>query len=300
MKFIKSKEFVYILLIILITIAAVILLFFPKAIEYKYPYYYENLVTKKTQVELTNSNLYENERRIDSSIGQLQDVKVERERVEEKTLEVRKGIKESDFELKISSILISLEQRAYENNANLIIGYSSILYVNGGSGGIQEQGFNPGDNLSKPGGPAIPGGKDTINPPNGEENPKSEPDDLDDLENLEKGPIGGSDIKIESKPDKSDKPDTGLDQINSPVETTAEELPAFSEERLQQGTINIPGIDVLVIPIVVDGSYYNVRNYIKYLDTIGMIEPSSLVIQSTGKVVHAEIILNVFHGEVGL
>ena len=53
-----------------------------------------------------------------------------------------------------------------------------------------------------------------------------------------------------------------------------------------------------VIPIQIKGSYHSVRSYIQYLDKIGMIAPSSVVLESEGKEVKGKIILNVFHGEV--
>ena len=60
----------------------------------------------------------------------------------------------------------------------------------------------------------------------------------------------------------------------------------------------IPGINVNTIPIQISGSYANVRNYIRYLDEVGMIEPSSVVLMSEGRKVSGSVMLNIFHGEV--
>lgn len=74
----------------------------------------------------------------------------------------------------------------------------------------------------------------------------------------------------------------------------------FSNEEIQNGSMTIEGFDSTIIPIEILGSYKNVRNYIKYLDGIGLIKPSSVVMSYDGdeKLVEAKIILNIFHEEV--
>lgn len=249
MKFIK-KEYGYILLIILIVIGSGVLFFYPKAIEHKYPYSYENLTNKKQVVESNNSTLIQNEGVIRSSMNELEDIKIQEEYKSNEAFEVRKTIKESDFEFKISSILISLEQRSYENNVDLKIDYSSIRHITS-DGSINDYETEPNYEDSKD----LEEEEITINE---QELPKDEAIEMED-DNLE-----------------------------------------FDDEMINQGTIHIEGIDVAVIPITIEGSYYNVRNYIKYLDKIGMIEPSSVVLVSEEKIVRGKVILNVFHGEVGL
>lgn len=264
MKFIKSKEFGYALLILLLIILAGVLLFFPDLIENKYPYSYQALATKKQQVETNNSTLYQNEGRISSSIDSLEDIKSKEVISEAQALEVRKGIKESDFELKVSSILISLEQRAYENNVDLNIAYSLIKHTSG-SGEINDY-------------------EAPIETPN-EEAP------VDGTVETPTEEVKDKDVVVEVKPTEEVKDENVKDDKTEPI---------FSEDRINAGAVYIEGIDVAVIPIVVEGSYYNLRNYIKYLDQIGMIEPSSITLTSNEKIVTATIILNVFHGEVDL
>lgn len=269
MKFIKSKEFGYALLILLLIILAGVLLFFPDLIENRYPYSYQALATKKQQVETNNSTLYQNEGRISSSIDSLEDIKSKEVISEAQALEVRKGIKESDFELKVSSILISLEQRAYENNVDLNIAYSLIKHTSG-SGEINDYEAP----LETPNEEVLDG----ETPVDGEvETPTEE--------------VKDKDVVVEVKPTEEVKDENVKDEKTEPI---------FSEDRINAGAVYIEGIDVAVIPIVVEGSYYNLRNYIKYLDQIGMIEPSSIILTSNEKIVTATIILNVFHGEVDL
>ena len=57
-------------------------------------------------------------------------------------------------------------------------------------------------------------------------------------------------------------------------------------------------LDVTTIPIKIEGSYHNIRSYLKYLDEIGMIEPSSIQLNSEEKLVKGEVVLEIFHGEV--
>lgn len=249
MKFIK-KEYGYILLIILIVIGSGVLFFYPKAIEHKYPYSYDNLTSKKQIVENNNSTLQQNEGMIRSSMNELEDIKIQEEYKYDEAFEVRKTIKESDFEFKISSILISLEQRSYENNVDLKIDYSSIRHIRS-DGSVND--YEPETNYEE--------------------------------EELE---LEEEEITINEQEPSENEEEIENDNFQ------------FDDEIVNQGTIHIEGIDVAVIPITIEGSYYNVRNYIKYLDKIGMIEPSSVVLTSEEKIIRGQVILNVFHGEVGL
>ena len=59
----------------------------------------------------------------------------------------------------------------------------------------------------------------------------------------------------------------------------------------------IDSIDVTTIPIEVKGTFFKVRDYLKFLDELGLIEPSSVKMTTDGQVVTAEITLNIFHGK---
>ena len=57
----------------------------------------------------------------------------------------------------------------------------------------------------------------------------------------------------------------------------------------------IDSIDVTTIPIEVKGTFFKVRDYLKFLDELGLIEPSSVKMTTDGMEVTAEITLNIFH-----
>lgn len=263
-----KKEHGYILLTILIVIISGVLFFYPEGIEkltnYKYPYSYGNLVDKKETIEMKNNILMENEGQIGHFIQELEQTKDLEEIKAEKALEVRKTIKESDFEFKISSILISLEQRAYENNVFLDIAYGNIKHIDN-SGNVND--YTPEEDQDN------------------QDNEEDETNNEDTTEN-------NSEVEIKEK-EKDNSEENETTEV-------VEEGYVPSEDMIEQGTVYIEGIGVAVIPIRVKGSYHNVRNYLKYLDKIGMIEPSSAQITSDGKSLTANIILNVFHGEVDL
>lgn len=65
------------------------------------------------------------------------------------------------------------------------------------------------------------------------------------------------------------------------------------------GSVEIEGMNVATVPLSIEGSYKNVRDYVKYLDEVEMLEPTSVKISSSdGKTVKASIVISVFYGEV--
>lgn len=85
--------------------------------------------------------------------------------------------------------------------------------------------------------------------------------------------------------------------VTTPSDSTSA---GFSPEEIANGTIQIEGFNSTIIPLTIEGSYANVRSYIKYLDGIGLIKPSSVVLNSNAedKIIVGKIVVNVFHGEV--
>ena len=253
MKTLKSKQLWQIVAIIAIIVASVILLFVPQAIDNKYPYTYQNIQDKKDNVNSLNQALLSNEGTIQTSIQRLEEIEKEDEVIKEKAFKIRKGIKETDFELHIPSVLIALEQNAIKNNVEIVIGYNSM-----------QETADDGE---------------TSQPAPSNENEASE-----DVAIIEEETTGetetGEEQEGEDKSEQENKP------TPTPMPTPNSSIP------------EIPGINVNTIPIQISGSYANVRNYIRYLDEVGMIEPSSVVLMSEGRKVSGSVMLNIFHGEV--
>ena len=241
MKTLKNKQLWQIVAIIAITVASVILLFVPQAIDNKYPYTYQNIQDKNDDVNSLNQALLSNEGTIQTFIQRLEEIEKEDEVIKEEAFKIRKGIKETDFELHIPSVLIALEQNAIKNNVEIVIDYNSM------------QGTANGGEIRQPTHEVSEGVTITEEETTGE---------------------------TETEEDKSE-------QENKP---TPKPMPTPNS--------SIPGINVNTIPIQISGSYANVRNYIRYLDEVGMIEPSSVVLMSEGRKVSGSVMLNIFHGEV--
>lgn len=251
MKTLKSKQLWQIVAIIAIIVTSVILLFVPQAIDNKYPYTYQNIQDKKDNVNSLNQALLSNEGIIQTSIQRLEEIEKEDEILKEEVFKIRKGIKETDFELHIPSVLIALEQNAIKNNVEIVIDYNSM----------QETADDGGQ-------PA----------------PSNENEVSEDVTITEEETTGETETGEEQEGE--DKSEQENKSTPAPMPTPNSSIP------------EIPGINVNTIPIQISGSYANVRNYIRYLDEVGMIEPSSVVLMSEGRKVSGSVMLNIFHGEV--
>lgn len=253
MKTLKSKQLWQIVAIIAIIVASVILLFVPQAIDNKYPYTYQNIQDKKDNVNSLNQALLSNEGTIQTSIQRLEEIEKEDEIIKEEVFKIRKGIKETDFELHIPSVLIALEQNAIKNNVEIAIDYNSM------------QGTANGGEIRQPA-------------------PSNENEVSEDVTITEEETTGETETGEEQEGE--DKSEQENKSTPAPMPTPNSSIP------------EIPGINVNTIPIQISGSYANVRNYIRYLDEVGMIEPSSVVLMSEGRKVSGSVMLNIFHGEV--
>jgi len=275
LKILKNKNFWQIIIIIVIILISAILLFFPKLINHKYKYSYESIVHKKEEVNSLNDILIYNEDEINASIDKLEIMEEESYLSKQRADNVRKGINESDFKLHMPSIIISLEQVAIENGIKLSINYNSIT-----------------SSLSS----VI----DDVN-------------EMDYKKNLDESLIESedSDVTIEHEEEydgeEIDKKEKEVEEKEVDEKNNQESVDFSTSINTNNLIPSIEGINVTVIPIEVSGSYYNVRNYIKYLDKIGMIEPSSINLESRWieedeltmkSELFGQITLNVFHGEV--
>lgn len=257
MKNLKNKQILQILIMISIVAISVILFLFPKLIDYRYEYSYENIKTGKEQVESLNNTLVSNEATILHKISELEELKKERDKVLREESQI--GINESDFILDIPSILITLEQNALGNNVELSIDYNAMV-TNSNSNPSQ-------DNYS---------------------------DETEDVPSASE-----SEETLENEDDTAEER-TGDDSEQNKIALIEENKEGNDDkEILSTATPNIEGIDVTVIPISISGSYSRVRDYIKYLDEVGMIEPSSVTLKSEGDKVTSSVVLNVFHGKEG-
>ena len=288
MRGLRSKQILQFLAILTIIIVSVVLLFLPNLIEDRYPYSYPRVNEGKENVESLNRELSSNESIIENNIITLAETEVEEKEVAEKEFNVRKGIIEEDFELHIPSILIKLEQKAIENNLDLVIDYNSMTTsgASGYSDYLTEEEYQGFDESER-----------------GNLNEHFDEDDLSDEDNFSGGQVFAQEteeqdgISITENVDENNNDDETIEQENS-ESNDRQENPDDEFERHKYTIPAIEGIDVTTIPLGISGSFYNVRNYIRFLDEVGMIEPSSVIITSEGRNVSASIVINIFHGEV--
>lgn len=249
--------------ILVIAVASILLIFFPDLT--KYPYSYENINEKKQMVEDNNLTMLDKERELLNQQKSLEAAKQDEEQVYNEALELKRNINPEDFEFDISSFLISMEQQALKDKVSLKIDYGAITHSNGGS-----ESPNPADVQPSKGNQG----------PNNQENPKDEAREND-------GNKGGPETNAKDSEDKDAK-----------SKNEESEESGFSADEITSNMVSVDGLNVTAIPIYIEGTYYNVRSYIQYLDKIGMIEPSSVELNSEGKIIKGKVLLNVFHGEV--
>ena len=288
MRGLRSKQILQFLAILTIIIASVVLLFLPNLIQDRYPYSYPRVSEGKENVESLNRELISNESIIENTIIDLEETEVIEKEVAEKEFNVRKGIIEEDFELHIPSILIKLEQEAIENNLDLVIDYNSMT-TSGDSGYsdyLTEEEYQGFDESER-----------------GNPNEHFDEDDLSDEDGFSGGQVFAQEseeqdgISITENVDENNNDDETTEQENS-ESNDRQENPDDEFDRHKYTIPAIEGINVTTIPLGISGSFYNVRNYIRFLDEVGMIEPSSVIITSEGRNVSASIVINIFHGEV--
>lgn len=258
----------FVILIALTIITSAIIFLYPNLVDY--PYSYNNLVEKQEQIENKNYDLNQNESILLGKVNEFERLEEEREMVYDEAFNLKRNIREEDFIMDMPAFLISMEQQAKSDKVKLIIDYNSIVTTSGST--------TPSIEMS-----------------DGQHNSEGHPNDPNnEQEQLE------SDEQEEDERDNennNDSEDNGENSNDKDSDSEEENLEADIME-VTSGQVTIEGLDVTTIPIRLEGSYSNIRDYLKYLDRIGMIEPSSINLTSEEKLVKGTVILNVFHGEV--
>ena len=293
-----TKEQKYMVSIFFVIITSVILFLYPEIV--KYPYSFTSIEEKKSSIEQANSQLISNETSIKQLAKEKEATELEENNVNNEALRLKRNINSDDFKLDIPSLLISLEQKANEKSLKLNIHYDKIQTVKdagseiSGQGedvGSKDQTANPDTNTdnkvtSENSNEKTDSNKQSAENKTAQETVKdangtttTEQTKTGDSANTEKT-VGGQPVENKENDDKASKSDE------------------FTDEDLKKGLLTINGLDTTIVPIVVIGSYSEVRSYIKYLDELGLIEPSFVELESKEKKVTAKIVLNIFNGEV--
>lgn len=274
----KRKDYLIIGSIFLVIVITIVLMFYPELVGYSHSYV--DLEDKKILIEVNNSNIVSNEQLILSKRAELEEIQDRRNDVLSETLELKRNINQDDFILRMPEFLISIEQEAYKNKIKLDIDYGEIVTI------IDSEENEPEDveDSNEDAEDQETSDEDV------EENEESEGEEASD----EVESVSGD--EEESNEESSEEPEN--EQEDSDEEQDPDEEGEDVKIPISDEAIKLDGFDVTVIPIRIEGSYHNVRNYIKFLDEIGMIEPSSVSLKSEGKVIKGRVVLNIFHGEV--
>ena len=275
----KNNFILQTIAVIVIISVSIVVFFFPDTINND-KFSYENIVNKKDEVDSLTNMIISNESVIEEAIQRLHSTEKRAREVEKEANLVRQGVNDDYFVLDIPSLLIELEQNAYKNNVELKIRYNSIVStLNRMNEGDTLEGEEYTEDFGEPADEDI---YEDFN-----ENEDSHEEDLSS--------VGGS---LEEQEDE----DVTLEKQNIDEEQDVnEEQDDDDEEEISLASLNLPdieGISITVIPINISGKYSDVRNYIKYLDQVGMIEPYSVKLRSDGNSISGSVILSVFHEEV--
>ena len=285
----KVNRIYQIVAIIMIVVLSSVILFIPNPIGQKYPWTYQNIQDKKKELISVSETLSDNERKIQSLKQNLQDLKKREKDSAEDVSQLKKGMKDSDLQIDIPSFLITLEQKAYETGVNLLIGYNSLITTKGSSS-------TQDPTLDENGAPA------ESSTEGGVVDEKSEQGTPQENKASEKTTEGIEVNESTTKENGDSEKTTKETEVNESTTKTEDSKDGENKEEDKgpkiDNNVTIPtidSIDVTTIPIEVKGTFFKVRDYLKFLDELGLIEPSSVKMTTDGMEVTAEITLNIFH-----
>ena len=285
----KVNRIYQIVAIIVIVVLSSVILFIPNPIGQKYPWTYQNIQDKKKELISVSETLSDNERKIQSLKQNLQDLKKREKDSAEDVSQLKKGMKDSDLQIDIPSFLITLEQKAYETGVDLLIGYNSLITTKGSSS-------TQDPTLDENGAPA------ESSTEGGVVDEKSEQGTPQENKASEKTTEGIEVNESTTKENGDSEKTTKETEVNESTTKTEDSKDGENKEEDKgpkiDNNVKIPtidSIDVTTIPIEVKGTFFKVRDYLKFLDELGLIEPSSVKMTTDGMEVTAEITLNIFH-----
>lgn len=263
----KSGKIFQFLFILLIIVGIFLSIFYPEKIKYEYSIKYTK--EKKEEIEKIKNELIKNEKTIESKIDKLHAAEFDAKKAEKEAASAKDSIDKEKLKIHIPSILISLEQNAIKRNVKLLIEYNQIETFSDENVNVVQK-FDKDQNKDK-----------TTKKENNIEDKKNV-----DIEIKEKDKEKNDEVKVEDE-DKNKNGD-GTEEIDKNKEI-------FNKNVGVNKVTIIPGIYTTMIPIEIFGSYDDVRDYFKYIDSIDFLEPSIINLFSKGDEIEGYAILQVFH-----
>ena len=309
----NKKDIISIVIAVLVVTASIVLFFFPNVVGYEKSYV--AIEEKKDTIEVNNQNIKQNEAQIASLDSSVAALKEQAQMVKINADREQAALSEVPTTLDIPSFLISMEKEAQAKNITLKVDYANIQKNSIGtapaqqseSNNTQPEGANPQSqpNASQP----VP---NAVQPVPNASQPAVEPvpNASQPAPNSQSGgPITQPAVPNTQPGSPTAQPSVPTAQPGAPIDSAknAEESPA--NERPAKNAIDnfnrnnavqaaSAGLQTAVVPIEVSGGYKNIREYISYLDGLGLVRPYSVNMVSEGKVVTANISLNIMYGEV--
>jgi len=312
--------------IIAIIALTVVTLFYPEVLGNEHSL--QALEEKEASVTSLNGELRSTESIVQDAISNLERVQKDAESIKQDTERLRNGIQNTNFELHMPSILVSLEQKAKEYELELLIEYDGIKLAetasqsNPGEENRPDRDM-PAEGMPEGGPPADTGAPTEGGAPTDDRAPiEGRPDAEREPERDGLGQ-GGPDTTLppeekkepttEKEPEASAKapaekastekaPETASGKEEPAPKTTGKDSStpdAIDTTIALQNIPSIPGVSVTIIPVRVNGTYANVRSFIQYLDEVDFMEDNFVDLHSYGDKVSGIIVFNVFHAEGG-
>lgn len=214
------------------------------------------------EIKNTTKIISDSQSVVDNFKSELEGKKSELQRVTEeynaekiKTDKTTRRITVQDLKLDLASLIIRLEDNARLNNLTFLIDYNGT-----------EQTPNNTESVAT----------------TEDGNKESTTDKVKDRGNKVDEEV--KEAKGEEKPDEKPEETNLFDENVNTVDNIKE----------QAQIDEIDGLETVKVPITVTGSYYQIRNFMKFIETIDYITPSTVMLQSQGGTTKAVIILQVF------
>ena len=286
----RDKKALGLLLFVLILISTTVTMFYPERINYKFSL--KEIKDKTVMADELEVKIKGNEPIIEDKFLELYSLEDVSARIERKAENLKQGIKKEDLSIHMPSILISLEQNAKKNKVDLIIDYDKI-----------ETHFNNKKNIEEEM-ELIEYSADSNGINNKEETDadkvvSNEADDIKDLNHEDKAEDIKKDKDLDLKNQNKENKNEGVTiERRKEEDKSMNDIHEVNRAIVNNSIPNIDGIDITTVPVRIKGKYSDIREFVRYLDTIDYLEPSFVDLSSNGEEVIGAILIHVFHGEV--
>ena len=277
----RDKRALQVLAIVLILTGTIITMFYPERINYNYSL--KGIKDKQSNIKDLKNQLSSNKSIIEEKTADLDMTQKLANESQKKANLIRRNMKKESLTMHIPSLLITLEQNAIKNKIDLHIKYNEIKTYSDENTEINK------DNKANNEDEDVEKNKDKQ--VDKDKNVKYEEAE-DEAQTIEENKItkteNDEEIKIEEEEEGENEKEVVIDETSK-----------RNEEKQKTSKIpSIEGISVTLVPISIEGSYKNMREYLRFLDKIDFLEPNNIYMISDGDSIKGNVIIYIFHKEV--